>query len=84
MDFRTTPWNDGWSEKEARLVEHITAVATIPLLREAKTLRGHPTTEYFGCLNVDSVDALGADFLAVQNAQVQIRALAEIVQVTFA
>lgn len=84
MDFRTTPWNDGWSEKEVRLVRHITAVATIPLLRETKTLRGHPTTEYFGCLNVDSVDDLGADFLAVQNAQEQIRALAEIVQVTFA
>jgi hypothetical protein len=46
-------------------------------------LRGNPTTEYFGCLNVDAIDDLGADFLSVSPTQEQIRALAEIVQTIF-
>jgi hypothetical protein len=82
INLTETPWEGEWSEKEAPQVSHITAIATIPLLREFKAFRGHPKTEYFGCLNVDAIDAAGADFLATPKAQEQILALAELVQVT--
>lgn len=83
IDLRKTPWDGEFTDKEVQQTKHIKAIATIPLLRETKTFMGRPTTEYFGCLNIDSTDDLGADFLSAKAAQEQILALAELVQTTF-
>jgi hypothetical protein len=72
----------GLSEKKKQLLHHIQAVATIPLFREVATFRGNMKYKYFGVVNVDAVDSVGADLLAEPTIQEQIRALAAFVQIT--
>jgi hypothetical protein len=72
----------GLSSRERRLVDHVMAVATIPLFREVSTFRGNIKYKYFGVVNVDAVDIVGAQLLAEPAIQEQIRALAAFVQIT--
>jgi hypothetical protein len=74
--------NYGFSSEELALLKHVRAIATIPLYREQKTLRGHMAYKYFGVLNVDAVDEAGENLLAEPQIQEQIRALAEFVRIS--
>ena len=71
-----------WSQKELEAVQHVLAVAVIPLCRERKTLRGHIRYQYIGTLNVDATNNEGADLLANPDIQQQIRGFAAFVQIS--
>jgi hypothetical protein len=71
-----------WGDKELEVCGHVKSVATIPIYREIKTFLGHVKFDYFGTLNVDSLDDAGAELLADAEIQQQIKAFAQFVQIT--
>jgi hypothetical protein len=73
-----------WTQKEFDAIQHITAVATIPLYRQHKTLRGRIKDKYFGTLNFDATNDAGAVYLADPAVQQQIKGFAEFVQISLA
>jgi hypothetical protein len=74
----------GLSKQQSRATSHVLAVATVPLYREVKTLRGVSLWNYFGVLNIDAIDELGADFLASEEVHEHILGQAAFAQLTFA
>lgn len=72
------------SKREVETTGHVKAVATIPLFREVKTLRGNPNEHYFGVLNVDAIDDVGAELLKEPKIQDQIKGHAEFIRITLA
>lgn len=72
------------SKRETATTGHVKAVATIPLFREVKTFRGHPNVRYFGVLNVDAIDDVGAELLKEPQIQARIKGHAEFIRITLA
>ncbi len=70
-----------WSQEQFEITQHVKAVATIPLYRQRKTLRGHIKYKYFGVLNVDALNDAGAELLADQGIEEQIEGFAGFVQI---
>lgn len=70
-----------WPQEQFDITQHVKAVATIPLYRERKTLRGHMRDQYFGVLNVDALNDPGVELLADQDIQKQIKGFAGLVQI---
>jgi len=71
-----------WGDKELAVCGHVKSVATIPIYKEIKTFWGHVKFDYFGTLNVDSLDDAGTELLADAEIHQQIKALAQFVQIT--
>lgn len=71
-----------WPLEQFEVTQHVKAVATIPIYRERKTLRGHIKHKYFGVLNVDALNDPGVELLADQAIQEQIEGFARLVQIT--
>jgi hypothetical protein len=71
-----------WSDREFEAVQHIKAVATIPLYRQRKTIRGRWKQKFFGTLNFDAINDAGADFLADENVHERIKGFAQFGQIS--
>jgi len=67
---------------ELKTTSHITAITCTTLMRKRERLFGRelPEDEYFGVLNIDSADGLGAEFLGQQKVLTTIEAFGVIVQ----
>jgi hypothetical protein len=73
-----------WSQKELETVQHVMAVAAIPLYRQRTSLWGRIKHEYFGVLNVDAINDAGVELLADSATQKQIKGFAKFAQVSLA
>lgn len=73
-----------WSRDDFDTTQHVKAVASVPLYRQRTTLRGHIKHKYFGVLNVDAVNDTGANFLADEAIQKQIKGFAGFVRLSLA
>jgi hypothetical protein len=73
----------GWTQKEQSVTKHVKAVTSTPLLRTREHNHGGTHQEYFGVLNIDATDDLGAEYLANQEVLEKIRSFAEFFQTTF-
>ena len=83
VNLTQSPWRGKMSRKEREATNHLIAIASVALIREIKTIRGHHSSEYFGCLNVDATDEPGAEVLAAADCQNKILKMAEFVEATF-
>jgi hypothetical protein len=70
------------SHDEYEKTKHITAITCTPLIRKKKSLFGRelPEDQYFGVLNIDATDDVGADYLKQEKVLKEIEALSVIVQ----
>ncbi len=70
------------SHDEYEKTKHITAITCTPLIRKKKSLFGRdlPEDQYFGVLNIDATDDIGADYLQQEKVLKEIEALSVIVQ----
>jgi hypothetical protein len=72
-----------FGKRELARISHVKAVACAALYKEGKTFRGAIKQKYFGVLNVDATDDLGAEYLADPEVLNQVAFMAKFVQVTF-
>jgi len=75
----------GLSAEEYRRTNHITAITCTTLVRRVRRFFGRtlPEDEYFGVLNIDAIDEIGALFLAQPRILEEIRALSVIVETIY-
>ena len=73
----------GWSDAEIEMLQGVTSVVSVPLFRSTRTWGGAPRQISIGLLNVDSLDADGASFLAQETTLNYITGLARVVQSAF-